>query len=79
MLHFAYQLENSLTAFLTSFQDDDPEPQATIANAPNIGDLFLGEVEETKQQPNNVRASTNKLQKDVELNEKARYAFVKGL
>ena len=73
-----YQLENSLTAFLTSFQDDDPEPQATIANASNIGDLFLGEMEETKQQPNNVRASTNKLQKDVELNEKARYAFLKG-
>ncbi|XP_049653671.1 pericentriolar material 1 protein isoform X8 [Accipiter gentilis] len=56
-------------------QDDDPEPQATIANAPNIGDLFLAEVEETKQQPNNVRASTNKLQKDVELNEKAREKF----
>ncbi|XP_052635893.1 pericentriolar material 1 protein isoform X17 [Harpia harpyja] len=56
-------------------QDDDPEPQATIANAPNIGDLFLGEVEETKQQPNNVRANTNKLQKDVELNEKAREKF----
>ncbi|KAM6205984.1 pericentriolar material 1 protein isoform 6-T6 [Sarcoramphus papa] len=56
-------------------QDDDPEPQATIANASNIGDLFLGEMEETKQQPNNVRASTNKLQKDVELNEKAREKF----
>jgi len=35
-------------------------------------------MEETKQQPNNVRASANKLQKDVGLNEKARYAFVKG-
>ncbi|KFW11374.1 Pericentriolar material 1 protein, partial [Eurypyga helias] len=56
-------------------QDDDPEPQATIANASNIGDLFLGEIEETKQQPNNVRASTNKLQKDVGLNEKAREKF----
>ncbi|XP_035753638.1 pericentriolar material 1 protein isoform X10 [Egretta garzetta] len=56
-------------------QDDDPEPQATIANASNIGDLFLGEMEETKQQPNNVRASTNKLQKDVGLNEKAREKF----
>lgn len=71
-----YQLENSLTIFLTSSQGDDPEPQATIGNASNIGDSFLGEVEETKQQPNNVRASTNKLQKDVGLNEKARYAFV---
>ncbi|XP_075005292.1 pericentriolar material 1 protein isoform X6 [Calonectris borealis] len=56
-------------------QDDDPEPQVTIANASNIGDLFLGEMEETKQQPNNVRASTNKLQKDVGLNEKAREKF----
>ncbi|XP_071599507.1 pericentriolar material 1 protein isoform X27 [Heliangelus exortis] len=56
-------------------QDDDPEPQATIANASNAGDLFLGEMEEAKQQPNNVRASTNKLQKDVGLNEKAREKF----
>ncbi|NXU73768.1 PCM1 protein, partial [Oreotrochilus melanogaster] len=56
-------------------QDDDPEPQATIANASHVGDLFLGEMEEAKQQPNNVRASTNKLQKDVGLNEKAREKF----
>ncbi|XP_030347578.1 pericentriolar material 1 protein isoform X21 [Strigops habroptila] len=55
-------------------QDDDPEPQATIVNASNIGDL-LGEMEETKQQPNNVRTSTNKLQKDAGLNEKAREKF----
>ncbi|XP_069712063.1 pericentriolar material 1 protein isoform X3 [Phaenicophaeus curvirostris] len=56
-------------------EDDDPEPQATVANASNIGDLVLGEVEETKQQPNNVRASTNKSQKDVALNVKAREKF----
>ncbi|NXB05380.1 PCM1 protein, partial [Cnemophilus loriae] len=55
-------------------QDDDPEPQGTIADASNIGDL-LGEMEETKQQPNNVRASSNKLKKDVRLNEKAREKF----
>ncbi|NXR23003.1 PCM1 protein, partial [Cinclus mexicanus] len=55
-------------------QDDDPEPQGAIANASNIGDL-LGEVEETKQQPNNVRASSNKLKKDGRLNEKAREKF----
>ncbi|NWH36802.1 PCM1 protein, partial [Chloropsis hardwickii] len=55
-------------------QDDDPDPQGTIANVSNIGDL-LGEVEETKQQPNNVRASSNKLKKDVRLNEKAREKF----
>ncbi|NWI81131.1 PCM1 protein, partial [Dryoscopus gambensis] len=55
-------------------QDDDPEPQLQIANASNIGDL-LGDTEETKQQPNNVRASSNKLKKDVQLNEKAREKF----
>ncbi|NWZ90682.1 PCM1 protein, partial [Nesospiza acunhae] len=55
-------------------QCDDPEPQEAIANASNIGDL-LGEGEETKQQPNNVRASSNKLKKDVRLNEKAREKF----
>ncbi|NWS89038.1 PCM1 protein, partial [Toxostoma redivivum] len=55
-------------------QDDDPEPQGAIANASNIGDL-LGEMEATKQQPNNVRASSNKLKKDVRLNEKAREKF----
>ncbi|NXV00700.1 PCM1 protein, partial [Cettia cetti] len=55
-------------------QDDDPEPQGTIASASNIGD-FLGEMEGTKQQPNNVRASSNKLKKDVRLNEKAREKF----
>ncbi|XP_063258124.1 pericentriolar material 1 protein isoform X4 [Prinia subflava] len=55
-------------------QDDDPEPQGTIASASNIDDL-LGEMEGTKQQPNNVRASSNKLKKDVRLNEKAREKF----
>ncbi|NXX81479.1 PCM1 protein, partial [Urocolius indicus] len=56
-------------------QDDDLEPQTAITNASHIGDLFLGEMEETKQQPNNVRASTNKIQKDTGLNEKAREKF----
>ncbi|NXU84421.1 PCM1 protein, partial [Xiphorhynchus elegans] len=55
-------------------QDDDSEAQGTIASASNIGDL-LGEMEGAKQQPNNVRPSTNKLKKDVRLNEKAREKF----
>ncbi|NXM19798.1 PCM1 protein, partial [Ploceus nigricollis] len=55
-------------------QDDDPEPQGAIANASHAGDL-LAEVQETKHQPNNVRASSNKLKKDVRLNEKAREKF----
>ncbi|XP_074397537.1 pericentriolar material 1 protein isoform X12 [Zonotrichia albicollis] len=55
-------------------QCDDPEPQGAIANASNIGDL-LGEGEEAKQQPNNVRASSNKLKKDVRMSEEAREKF----
>uniref|UniRef100_A0A8B9QKS5 Pericentriolar material 1 n=1 Tax=Apteryx owenii TaxID=8824 RepID=A0A8B9QKS5_APTOW len=56
-------------------QDDDLEPQASIADASNMGDLFLGNMAEAKQQPNNARAGTSKLQKDVGLNEKAREKF----
>ncbi|NXA46540.1 PCM1 protein, partial [Nothocercus julius] len=56
-------------------QDDDLEPQAAVANAANRGDSFSGDAEETKQQPNNIRAGANKLQKDVGLNEKAREKF----
>ncbi|NWX99453.1 PCM1 protein, partial [Nothoprocta ornata] len=56
-------------------QDDDLEPQAAVANAANRSDLFSGDPEETKQQPNNTRAGANKLQKDVGLNEKAREKF----
>ncbi|NXA39986.1 PCM1 protein, partial [Eudromia elegans] len=56
-------------------QDDDLEPQAAVANTADRGDLFSGDTEETKQQPNNTRAGANKLQKDVRLNEKAREKF----
>ncbi|XP_043402079.1 pericentriolar material 1 protein isoform X18 [Chelonia mydas] len=55
--------------------DDETEPEATTADISNAGDFFLAEVEEAKQQPNNIRASTNKLQQDVRLNEKAREKF----
>ncbi|NWR01979.1 PCM1 protein, partial [Paradoxornis webbianus] len=55
-------------------QDDDPEPQGTITSESNVSD-FLGEMEEAKQQPNNVRSSSNKLKKDARLNEKAREKF----
>ncbi|KFV70668.1 Pericentriolar material 1 protein, partial [Dryobates pubescens] len=73
-LRAAKQKLRQLQNLAAMVQDDDPEPH-TAANASNIGDLFLGEMEEAKQQPNNVRASTNKLQKDVSLNEKAREKF----
>uniref|UniRef100_A0A8C0J1W3 Pericentriolar material 1 n=1 Tax=Chelonoidis abingdonii TaxID=106734 RepID=A0A8C0J1W3_CHEAB len=51
------------------------QPEATTADTANVGDFFLAEVEEEKQQPNNIRACTNKLQQDVRLNEKAREKF----
>ncbi|XP_043369625.1 pericentriolar material 1 protein isoform X7 [Dermochelys coriacea] len=55
--------------------DDETDPEATTADTSNAGDFFLAEVEEAKQQPNNIRASTNKLQQDVRLKEKAREKF----
>ncbi|XP_054239285.1 pericentriolar material 1 protein [Indicator indicator] len=73
-LRAAKQKLRQLQNLAAMVQGDDPESHTT-ANASNTGDLFLGEMEETKQQPNNVRASTNKLQKDVSLNEKAREKF----
>ncbi|NXF88724.1 PCM1 protein, partial [Eubucco bourcierii] len=74
-LRAAKQKLRQLQNLAAMVQDDDGESHTATANASNIGDLFLGEIEETKQQPNNVRASTNKLQKDVALNEKAREKF----
>ncbi|NXH16554.1 PCM1 protein, partial [Bucco capensis] len=71
----AKQKLRQLQSLAAMVQDDNPEPQATAANGSNIGDLFLSEMEETKQQPNNVRANTNKSQKAVQLNEKAREKF----
>ncbi|NXX41986.1 PCM1 protein, partial [Tricholaema leucomelas] len=74
-LRAAKQKLRQLQNLAAMVQDDDAESHTVTANASNIGDLFLGEMEETKQQPNNVRASTSKLQKDVSLNEKAREKF----
>uniref|UniRef100_A0A8C0J1Q9 Pericentriolar material 1 n=1 Tax=Chelonoidis abingdonii TaxID=106734 RepID=A0A8C0J1Q9_CHEAB len=65
------QLQN----LVAMVQDDETEPEATTADTANVGDFFLAEVEEEKQQPNNIRACTNKLQQDVRLNEKAREKF----
>ncbi|NWJ02582.1 PCM1 protein, partial [Crypturellus undulatus] len=56
-------------------QDGDLEPQAAVANTANRADLFSGDTEETKQQPNNTRTGVNKLRKDIGLNEKAREKF----
>uniref|UniRef100_A0A8D0HDD1 Pericentriolar material 1 n=1 Tax=Sphenodon punctatus TaxID=8508 RepID=A0A8D0HDD1_SPHPU len=62
------QLQN-----LVAMDDDDAEQEA--AGTSNMGEFFLAEEEEAKQQPNNIRNATNKLQKDVGLNEKAREKF----
>ncbi|XP_054845650.1 pericentriolar material 1 protein isoform X3 [Eublepharis macularius] len=53
--------------------DDDVEAEAAVRN--NTGELFLAEEEKEKQQPNNIRASSNKSPKGVGLNEKAREKF----
>ncbi|XP_075787272.1 pericentriolar material 1 protein isoform X3 [Pelodiscus sinensis] len=71
----AKQKLKQLQNLVAMVQDDETEPEATTADASNVGDYFLAEVEEAKQQPNNIRANTNKLQKDVRLNEKAREKF----
>ncbi|KAM9143566.1 pericentriolar material 1 protein isoform 9-T11 [Pangshura tecta] len=71
----AKQKLKQLQNLVAMVQDDETEPEATIADIANVGDFFLSEVEEAKQQPNNIRACTNKLQQDVRLNEKAREKF----
>uniref|UniRef100_A0A8C3P9T5 Pericentriolar material 1 n=1 Tax=Chrysemys picta bellii TaxID=8478 RepID=A0A8C3P9T5_CHRPI len=71
----AKQKLKQLQNLVAMVQDDETEPEATTADTANVGDFFLAEVEEVKQQPNNIRASTNKLQQDVRLNEKAREKF----
>ncbi|XP_044873692.1 pericentriolar material 1 protein isoform X7 [Mauremys mutica] len=71
----AKQKLKQLQNLVAMVQDDETEPEATTADIANVGDFFLAEVEEAKQQPNNIRACTNKLQQDVRLNEKAREKF----
>ncbi|XP_043369622.1 pericentriolar material 1 protein isoform X4 [Dermochelys coriacea] len=71
----AKQKLKQLQNLVAMVQDDETDPEATTADTSNAGDFFLAEVEEAKQQPNNIRASTNKLQQDVRLKEKAREKF----
>ncbi|XP_050803223.1 pericentriolar material 1 protein isoform X7 [Gopherus flavomarginatus] len=71
----AKQKLKQLQNLVAMVQDDETEPEATAADTANVGDFFLAEVEEAKQQPNNIRACTNRLQQDVRLNEKAREKF----
>ncbi|XP_019381537.1 PREDICTED: pericentriolar material 1 protein isoform X8 [Gavialis gangeticus] len=68
----AKQKLRQLQTLVAMVQDDDTEPETATAAVSNMGDFFLGDVEEAKHQPNNIRASTNK---EVGLNEKAREKF----
>ncbi|XP_019408140.1 PREDICTED: pericentriolar material 1 protein isoform X8 [Crocodylus porosus] len=68
----AKQKLRQLQTLVAMVQDDDTEPETATAAVSNMGDFFLGDVEEAKHQPNNIRANTNK---DVGLNEKAREKF----
>lgn len=55
------------------FQGDDATDQGvTSANTSNLDDFYPAE-EDTKQNANNTRGNANKTQKDVGINEKARY------
>nr|XP_056711052.1 pericentriolar material 1 protein [Euleptes europaea] len=68
----AKQKLRQLQNLVAMVQDDDVEPEAAVRD--NMSEFFLAE-EKEKQQPNNVRANTNKSQKGMGLNEKARERF----
>ncbi|XP_077158237.1 pericentriolar material 1 protein isoform X3 [Paroedura picta] len=69
----AKQKLRQLQNLVAMVQEEDVEPQAAVRD--NMGEFFLAEEEKEKQQPNNFRTNTNKSQKGVVLNEKARERF----
>ncbi|XP_048365372.1 pericentriolar material 1 protein isoform X3 [Sphaerodactylus townsendi] len=69
----AKQKLRQLQNLVAMVQDDDVEPESAVRE--NVSEFFLAEEEKEKQQPNNVRANTNKSQKGMGLNEKARERF----
>ncbi|KAJ6668585.1 hypothetical protein lerEdw1_012067 [Lerista edwardsae] len=69
----AKQKLRQLQNLVAMVQDDDVEPEA--AGRDNMDQFFLAEEDKEQQQPNNIRTTTNKSQKDVGLNEKAREKF----
>ncbi|XP_066489058.1 pericentriolar material 1 protein isoform X2 [Tiliqua scincoides] len=69
----AKQKLRQLQNLVAMVQDDDVEPET--AGRDNMDQFFLTEEDKEQQQPNNIRTTTNKSQKDVGLNEKAREKF----
>ncbi|XP_060102403.1 pericentriolar material 1 protein [Heteronotia binoei] len=69
----AKQKIRQLQNLVAMVKDDDVEPEAAVRD--NMGEFLLAEEEKEKQQPNNIRVNTNKSQKGVVLNEKARERF----
>ncbi|XP_058048577.1 pericentriolar material 1 protein isoform X10 [Ahaetulla prasina] len=69
----AKQKLKQLQNLVAMVQDDEMESE--VAGQSNVEQFFLAEEEKGQQQPNNIRNSTNKLQKSVGLNEKAREKF----
>ncbi|XP_014350317.1 pericentriolar material 1 protein isoform X4 [Latimeria chalumnae] len=55
--------------------DDEPGGAAAATNTSNLADLSLVVEESEEQQPNNIRASVPKTQKEISLNEKTREKF----
>ncbi|XP_074848972.1 pericentriolar material 1 protein isoform X3 [Carettochelys insculpta] len=70
----AKQKLKQLQNLVAMVQDDETEPEVATADTSHVGD-FLADVEEAKQQPNNMRANASKLKKEARLNEKAREKF----
>ncbi|XP_053110484.1 pericentriolar material 1 protein isoform X3 [Hemicordylus capensis] len=69
----AKQKLRQLQNLVAMVQDDDVEPEA--AGGDNMDRFFLAEEKKEQQQPNNTRTSTNKSQKGIGMNEKAREKF----
>lgn len=69
----AKQKLRQLQNLVAMVQDDEVESET--AGRDNMDQFFLAEEDKEQQQPNNIRTTTNKSQKDVELNEKAREKF----
>ncbi|XP_068961066.1 pericentriolar material 1 protein isoform X2 [Petaurus breviceps papuanus] len=70
----AKQKLRQLQDLVTMVQEDNGEPGAISAGAPNLGDFFPAEEVEAKQQSNNSRGSSGKAQ-EAGLSDKAREKF----
>ncbi|XP_023577750.1 pericentriolar material 1 protein isoform X3 [Octodon degus] len=70
----AKQKLRQLQDLVAMVQDDDAAEGSTSVNTANLGDVYPAG-EDVKQNSNNARGNTNKTQKDIRVNEKAREKF----